>query len=527
MEWDCVETKNTYELTFTISFSSLDEYQSKVSDLTGVPDCVTVTRPQVGVKTGFTLTENTDIVDLFSWLSDALSDRTGISSGRLDNLLQNGSNAFIYAGREYAQTGTGLYAYVETLLDAEQIDILTDLSLDNTWARTVRIRFPSEMLDNASNVKPYLTSLLPEGVTEAWENSTTWTLTFPASDITTLGQLMASLFQSQENSILTETVTADTAMHFTHYYKEPLNLAFFVPDTGETTVRYFIKNTVDAELSIPNGSGYTSDFPTVGDNYDGYLCLYSQKMSSGTLEFAAAYQYQPLEILADTEICSAQDIRQTITLEMGNTPPDCHRRLMFETLQQNAGASGDFEEEAENGLYRIRYIISGTSKNVLDGFTAVFGSSASLSYEREFSLTLAHNLAASYSSSMDFSSFLASPNQTLITVRLRFPSGDRLADDSRELTALSTNGSCQMAGTTHRTNYLRPVIIALAVFTSLLLLYLFLTGPAASYLQARKRQTRRNISARNTAGRKTSGRKASAKRASGRKTSSSRKVQKY
>lgn len=498
IDWQCaVETTDSYELVFSIPFSGLDEYQSLVSELSGIPDCVTVSRPQVGVKTGFTLTENTDIVSLFSWFSKALDDRTSAGTSKIRSLLQNGSNSFVYAGREYEQKGTGLYAYVETLLDAVQVDILTGLALEDDWSRIVRIQFPEELLENAANVKPYLTSLLPDGITENWEDSVVWTLTFPESDPDTLGELMNGLFQSQNEERLSEQVTGDTPMHITHDYTEPLNLSFFVPTKGETNVRYFIKDTSKATLLAFDESGEASAFPEVSDDYDGYVCIFSRSMSSGNLHFSASYQYQPIEIAVDTHILSAQDIRQSITLEMGSAIPKLHRSLMVQAFKKNIGHSSSLTEETdENELYRIRYTSSGSVKTVTDSFRSVFGSNLVLSYDRATPFTWKPAAASSYQHTADFTELLAVPSQTLITAVLRFPSGDSAEQGEKTLTHLSTNGTVQMSGTVSRTNYLYFVLCAFGGLAGLFLLYLILTNSVTGLHRDRRKKKRRPKSRR-------------------------------
>lgn len=528
--WDYVETGNSYELTFVISFQSLDEYQEKTGSLTGNPAGVTISRPQIGVKTGFTLTESTDITDLFSWLFSALSERSGQSKAKLENKLINGSNLLIYAGREYPQQGSGLYAYIETLHDAECIDILTEITLDNSWTRSVHIRFPGKMLDNASNVKPYLSSLLPEGITESWTSDTIWSLSFENGDIKKTGVLMDGLFQSQTNEVLAESIYADNSMRFTHRYQEPLNLAFFVPNTGKTLVRYFVKTPANAVLLISDGNGGLTPASSLSNDYAGYTCLFSQSMSGGTLDFTASYQYQPLEIVVDTQVHSVQDIRRTTTLEMGTVLPEVHRALMMETLKRDANGHGNITEETTDGLYRIRYSQSGTTQHINEGFSAVFDGSAGFSYERPKLKPFNATLKASYSELVDFSSFLANVSDTLITYCLSFPDQETLTDGNESLISLTTTGLYQLSGETVRPNKLRPWLFALFAVIGLFVLWIILTGPVRKELIRRQRNKRRQVSRKYPANKKkTSSRQTSKGRSgntSGKRTaSSSRKPQ--
>lgn len=515
IDWDYVETGSSYELTFIIGFQTLDEYQEKLGSLTGNPAGVTISRPQVGVKTGFTLTENTKITDLFTWLFSALSERSGQSLSKLQDKLISGSNLLIYAGREYPQEGTGLYAYIETLHDAECIDILTDITLDNTWTRSVHIRFPGKMLDNASNVKPYLSSLLPTGITEKWTSDTIWSLTFESGDIKKTGSLMDGLFQAQTDAVLTETMYADNSMRFTHRYQEPLNLAFFVPNTGKTLVRYFVKTPDNAVLYISNGSDGLTQASSLSNDYAGYTCLFSQSMSGGTLDFTASYQYQPLEIVVDTQVHSVQDIRRTTTLEMGTALPEVHRTLMIETLKRDAKERGNIIEETNGDMYRIRFSQSGTAQHINEGFSAVFNGSAAFTYERPKLKPFDATLNASYSDQIDFSSFLANPSETLITYCLSFPDQETLTDGNETLISLTTDGLYQLSGETVRPNKLRPWLFALFAVIGLFVLWIILTGPVRKALIQKQRNKRRQVSKKYPAKKKSSTSRKSQTRRSG------------
>ena len=173
LEWNYVDTASAYELTFVLSFDSLDEYQEKIDALTGIEQFSSISRPQVGVKTGFTLSEPDDVMAVFAWFTDALKERTGLSDSKLLAYLSQQENELIYNGRSYKSQNNALVCNAETILDAKRIDILTSLSLDK-WNRTIYIIFPDELRDNASNVKSYLDAIVPDGIEAVWNNDTTW-----------------------------------------------------------------------------------------------------------------------------------------------------------------------------------------------------------------------------------------------------------------------------------------------------------------------------------------------------------------
>ena len=200
LEWNYVDTASAYELTFILSFDSLDEYQEKIDALTGIEQFSSISRPQVGVKTGFTLSEPDDVMAVFAWFTDALKERIGLNDSKLLSYLSQQENELIYNGRSYKSQNNALVCNAEKILDAKRIDILTSLSLDK-WNRTIYIIFPDELRDNASNVKSYLDAIVPDGIEAVWNNDTTWQLTFSAESFKELCVQTSQLFQSSSKSL--------------------------------------------------------------------------------------------------------------------------------------------------------------------------------------------------------------------------------------------------------------------------------------------------------------------------------------
>lgn len=103
---------------------------------------------------------------------------------------------------------------------------------------------------------------------------------------------MNRLFQASNAESLTETISSESPLRFLHSYQESLNVAFFVPNTGTTTVRYFILNSSYASLYLPGSDNESVKAVSLSNDYPDYTCLYSERMSEKTLAFSAVYQYQ-------------------------------------------------------------------------------------------------------------------------------------------------------------------------------------------------------------------------------------------
>lgn len=430
LEWSYIETASSYDLTFTLSFDSLDDYQQKIASLTGIPDFTTISRPQQAIKTGFTLSEQDNVMAVFSWFTDALMERTGLSSAKLSSYLTQLSNELTYNGRSYDSVDGTLYCAAETILDAEHIDILTDLSLDQ-WRRYIYIFFPDELMDNASNVKSYLESLVPQGMSEEWQDNTTWCLEFSASSFENLCILTNQLFQSSSKANCTESITAKNFMCIVHSYSEPLNISFFVPDSGETEVRYFFSTDTQAELAAYNEAGKAQAFPSDRRDYSGYRCIFDSTVTGTcTYNYDAVFQYQPAEISVATEIKSIQLLSRTITLRLGKVPL-IHQELINQTISDNAKGYGIISQNTDDeNCYILTFSQTGTPRHLTGGFQAVFHGNETLDYASDTTGLFEPLHTYQFTDSMDFSGFLADPGETLITCRLDFPTGTSILQEA-------------------------------------------------------------------------------------------------
>lgn len=491
MEWSYQETGSSYELTFTIPFDNLEDYQEKIAALTQTDNTVSISRPQTGVRTGFTLTEDTDTLSLFSWLTDALIARSGNES-LVSALLRDGENTLTYAGVDYPQNGKGLYVYVETLFDAEHIDILTGLAPDDTWNRSIRIHFPDEILDNASNVKPWLSSLLPEELSESWADDTTWVLDFPSCTLDALDTLMNRLFQASNAESLTETISSENPLRFLHSYQESLNVAFFVPNTGTTTVRYFILNSSYASLYLPGSDNESVKAVSLSNDYPDYTCLYSERMSEKTLAFSAVYQYQPQEITVSTQIISSQDIRRTTTLSFDCGLPNVHRSLMLDTFKKEAAGHGFVTAETSDSSYSVIYKQSGTDASINEGFGTLFGQPSGFSYSRGTSSLIDRKLESVCTDQINLASFLPEPQKTVLNYELQLPGNETLPDGTSVLTSVSSDGTISVSCTARRLNHLIIWFFLLDGIAAVFLIYLFIQGPFRSYVGRYRQQKRRS-----------------------------------
>ncbi len=454
LEWNYVETASAYELTFVLSFDSLDEYQEKIASLTGIEDFSTVLRPQVGVKTGFTLSEPDDVMAVFTWFTTALQERTRLNDTDLSVYLSQQTNELIYNGRSYTSENGTLVCDAETILDAKRIDILTSLSL-NEWERTIYIIFPDELKDNASNVKSYLDAIVPEGMAAIWSTDTTWKLTFHADNFTDLCILTSQLFQSSNKSLAKESIIAENSMRIIHSYAEPFQFSFFVPDSGTARARYFYSTDTTSTLAVFDEERNEQELPFTRDGYDGYVCLFDGLVDGGcTYNYNAVFQYQPQQITVSTQVKSIQLLTRTIALSLGEVPK-LHQDLITNTAWQDADGFGIISSKADDENHLTLFFTqTGTPSYLAKGFEAVFGGKETLDYCSQTTALFQPQHTYRFTENLDFSNFLVQPDTTLITLNVQLSDGTAIRADSLESSLtqdFAVSGALYSAKTTDET----------------------------------------------------------------------------
>ena len=490
LERSVTETADLYEVHFTLVFASLDEYQQKLAAVTGLADAVAVSRPQIGVKTGFSLAENVDLVALFSWFGDALRARTDISEKKLSSTFRAEENLLYYGGRAYPQETGKLSCHVENLLDALSIDVFTDFSLTGQWQRTIQVEFPPEMLANASNVRSYLSGLLPEGVSEKWKDNTYWRLTFTGGSLSEIDRQMRQLFPSVEGGGLTETITEESSLKLVHHLREDMNLAFFVPNEGSCRVRCFIGNVGEAKV-VPCGlDGSDTSLPITLENpiYDGYICLFDRQVYQSTIfAWHMDFPCQPESLLLHTTVRSLQDITRTAAANLGDLP-DLHRRILAESLSARAEGYGVLRiSDTEDG-FSFTFSQTGTPLTLSAGWRAFFLGREQLSF-LPGPLSFGLNQGYTLSDQLDFSGFLADPANTEITCSYILPDqmsvdesfhypetgSARFLSSGESLVLTTLEGTVNLQVPLTGANVLYPWLLLAAIFVGFATVYVLIT----------------------------------------------------
>lgn len=218
-----METNDDEEtiFTFTLSFSSIDDYNEKVSSLTtgyleeGETAKVTLTEYEYTLKTGFSYQESFSSDDLFLWLKDEL-EGDEIALGSFDSIFDLGTITVDYQGEEY-RSWWGSEVSIEEMENDGFSDISMETTLDNEGHWTRVITFKAYTYDDSFGIyQSFFNENSPDWAELEYEEGSwlsSWIVTLGPTSADEIQSGTASLFQD-ENAVFTveEGVAATDAL---------------------------------------------------------------------------------------------------------------------------------------------------------------------------------------------------------------------------------------------------------------------------------------------------------------------------
>ena len=257
------EENGMVPLTFTLSFSSQQEYLNKVEALLNegvlrdpeyrrLPSVVYST-PDTILTSGCRLSENFTSADLLQWLIDAIDSASGKPSNLIFEFTRN--EVITDGGRAVA---VPKYINLDSLA-AEQVDSIGIETVQqeqaDVFSRTVRVTFPRRTVEAlGSALEEFLAQGLPSGARAVWEEgeaTKTYAATFQKGTIDQLERDTRQFFRSDQISIQqTQLTEYSTFTRDERTIEETIDLSgFFSPENGATQVTYTFRTNDSTQLT--------------------------------------------------------------------------------------------------------------------------------------------------------------------------------------------------------------------------------------------------------------------------------------
>lgn len=504
--WKVDEQKNTYDLTLTLEFDSLEAYAKKAGALAGEKNIQWKDLGE-GLSVGFSLEEKVTAEAFLTWMKDALVKEAYIKRSEKNQLFRLGKTYFSHAGdRQAVNDGKIQYEYRQDY-DAEQMVFLTQPDLGEAWNRVIYVYFPSALMEgNAAQVQKFMQNRISDATQMDWLSQTCVRLTFSGRDVYGMSQAM-KLFFGQSACRIEETMESETPFSFGYQYEEYMDVADFAPKTGTLPVYYYVKDAAsgdlayrageqekEAALPMPeSGSQEMQDQIETAIETEGYHMEMGQSVESKTIRYDMDCLYGAKAVDVSSVVRDSRSISRSITVMYDRVPLSAHQYAIQEDFETKVGQKGYVEIVEEDEGYGVRVSQEGTFEELADLFSDVYGGRDQVSYKRDKITLLTPSANGYMEETLDFSAFLPAGTETELTYGIRFESGDAILKDTLLSTAQKEDGeqviktanyTATVGGsgfhiefTTKIKNMISMPLMALIAFLTVAVLIWYLHGP--------------------------------------------------
>ncbi len=352
-------------ITFTLAFSSISDYNTKVTSIIGYEeddyDWVIISTPDTVWASGIYVDEGFGSEDLLTWLSDALVDEGYVSSSNSSSIFSYGDTEIIYKGESYTTSSTIYLNEVESL-SLENVDILTEVTSPNTYNRSIIFYIPeSSMESKGDEIDSYMNSLTPSNASLTTDEDNSCTLyIYSANDLTSegLSDLDQAIFG--EAYVLAADLN-DTPFIIGEKIYEEFSLDNFLDGSSYIYCNFYVK--IDSGLYATNYSSVSSadiaSTYSLSDTslYEGYYCVDLSYAYAGSTTGTYLTSYKIFSV-ADVAISSSHSLtgkswNRTTTITLANLPSEDEQALLLAAFEEliaatnESDSSDDADEESD------------------------------------------------------------------------------------------------------------------------------------------------------------------------------------
>ncbi len=155
--------------TFELAFSSLEDYKTKVTALTGTEPTIDIQVPNTVWVNGFYVSESFTSSSLLYWLRTAIVDAGLVSSSDASNIFEDGENLVEYNAETYSSYSSCISVDEVEYLGIAEIQILTELIDYDLVNETIAFVLPINTMEKKGDeVTAYLESVAPAAAETEW-----------------------------------------------------------------------------------------------------------------------------------------------------------------------------------------------------------------------------------------------------------------------------------------------------------------------------------------------------------------------
>lgn len=259
-----------YRATFTLAFTSLDDYVTKVGTVleAGLID----TDPEVIVEvldspfsSGVQVEENFNSAELLQWLDDALAQAGVLASAPDGALFDVGTNVVTFAGETIEAGGSRIAVNTAETLGMSGVATTTTYEGEDQWSRTIVATMDTNTYRKLGpKADDYFTEHLPDGAeleSTRDGDQRVWTVQIPAGSTADIVAATNEVLLSEDTDFEVEVAPSAEVPALEITVDDSFNCAQICDSYASTSSTLLVPDSWSLQ---PSSAGYTSDESPVG-----------------------------------------------------------------------------------------------------------------------------------------------------------------------------------------------------------------------------------------------------------------------
>lgn len=357
LTWAYAETEEAKTYTFTLAFSSLEDYQTKVAALCGEEKEITVNVADSIWSNGVFVQESFTSRDLLKWLSDALVEVEYVSEGNASKIFSDGETTVSF-GSDSFKSGSTIYWDNISYLKLNSITVKTDVASVDVYKMRVEISVPAESMDaKGTEIKEFINNCVPAlGKLEEEEKDgdTIFTIVKEPVDMAGMENFLTTVF-GEGNASAVQNLEGIDATHpfiFRNVVDQKISLRnYMAGNNSNARFRYLIKAPENITVLVNSSKSHGSD-----DDYTVMADYYvSNDEMNYSMDITKTYQMKEMTVKTTQK---AEDKWEKVTTFQYDTLPtteDLQESVARFEKRLNPDSAAESEGNAENTAKKTDY----------------------------------------------------------------------------------------------------------------------------------------------------------------------------
>lgn len=404
-----------YEFIFTLSFSSLEEYKTKVSTLLTFSPEISFQYTDSLFSNSIDLTENFSSTDLLCWFEILLKEEYNLKDSQISSLWETKDAVVHWKEESYKSAKQQISISKSQQLDFQGIEIYTEETDAQSFQRRIVFKIPKETLDTELlNLQKAFEKITPEESESTWVGTKTgknYEIYLTSSDFSSLSDLTNEILGgSTGNGSSTFQFSDYQVFQFSIQRKETLDFSHFLSTKDhQVSVSYYYKPNSFTETNVEEIQKKVNNSFTGKANKKGFYLLYEGNCDSLCVSYlgTATVPVKSYHIL--TKLQDHGQFERTFTFQYEATYTQEELEYLSSFFQKNQGNKLDCT--LEKGTLTI--LQTGKAEDLEESSQLLFGvSDNTVTYEKDPSI-FSSKASTFLVENFDLSRFLGDGNKSV------------------------------------------------------------------------------------------------------------------